>query len=299
MKLLITGACLFTKSQIEAIAGLGNDVVFLKDEKDILPCNPNSIEGIICNGLFLYHDIKEFTSLKFVQLTSSGLDRIPIKYCEEHGILLKNAKGVYSIPMAEFAVSGILDILKKKDVFYSNQRNHIWKKERDLLELYDKSVLIVGCGSVGEECAKRLSSFGCNVYGVDLLPTDKDSFITIDGIDSLDSSLSKADIVVLTLPLTEQTMRLFDSKRFNQMKKESIFVNVSRGKIVDEQALLEALNTKLLGAVVDVFADEPLNENSPLWSANNIIITPHNSFVGQFNSERLFKLVIKNLQCII
>jgi phosphoglycerate dehydrogenase-like enzyme len=107
--------------------------------------------------------------------------------------------------------------------------------------------------------------------------------------------LQNADIVVLTLPLTETTRGMINAERLSKMKDNSVLVNIARGAIVDENALCDALKNKLLGAALDVFEEEPLAINSPLWDIENVILTPHNSFVGEHNGERLEKIISKNL----
>lgn len=296
MRLLVTGAWQCTKEQLRELEKLGNEVVFMQNEKDKLPVSPAEIEGVICNGLFLYHKIEEFVNLKYIQLTSAGFDRVPMDYVSEKGIEIYNARGVYSIPMAEFALSGVLQLYKQSKFFLKNQENHKWDKHRGLLELFDKNVCIVGCGNVGTECAKRFGAFGCSVYGVDLYPRKDESYLEMYGLDKLDMAIANADVVVLTLPLTEETKHLFNKERFEKMKSGAVLVNITRGSVVDTSALIDALNSKLGGAVLDVFEEEPLNENSPLWDLENVIITPHNSFVGEGNKERLWEVIVKNLK---
>ena len=296
MNLLITGAWDCTKQQVDDIKRLGHEIALLQQEKDELTCNYEWVEGVICNGLFLFHDISKFLKLRFIQTTSAGLDRIPLAYCNDHNIVVMNAKGVYSIPMAEFAISGVLDIYKKRFRFYEHQKQKQWVKERELLELTNKSVLIVGCGSVGKECAKRFEAFGCNVFGVDVSATSSDHFIKIYPISELGLLLSTCDIVLISLPLTEKTKNLFDDNNLSLMKDGSILVNISRGGIVDENSLARHLDMNIRGAVIDVFLDEPLAHRCPLWGKTNVLISPHNSFVGDGNALRLTNLIFKNLE---
>ena len=114
-------------------------------------------------------------------------------------------------------------------------------------------------------------------------------------ISRLREVLPHSDVVVLTLPLTEQTHHLFSKDAFGMMKPGAILVNIARGGVVDIAALVEALDSHLGGAVLDVFEEEPLNENSPLWDRENVIATPHNSFVGDGNQSRLASVIFKNL----
>ena len=295
MNLLITGAFSCTEEQINEIKKLGHEVVFMQYEKDELPCEYSWVQGIIGNGIFLFHPIEKFTSLKFIQLTSAGFDRVPMDYVKEKGIRIFNARGVYSIPMAEFALCGVLALYKKMDFFLRNQKEHRWDKHRGVLELYSKNVLVVGAGNVGQECAKRFTAMGCTVYGADIYPVQSEAFIEVLPMTELDNLLAEADVVILTLPLTDETRYLFNKYKFEKMKNGAVLVNISRGAVVNTNDLIEALNQNLGGAVLDVFETEPLEDNSPLWDMKNVIIPPHNSFVGEGNSKRLFGIVLKNL----
>lgn len=294
MNLLLTGAWAQAKENIKELEDLGHSVVFMQYEKDKLPCEYDWVEGIVCNGLFLHHQIEKFTNLRYIQLTSAGFDRVPMDYVKANNIEIHNARGVYSAPMAEFAISGVLQLYKQVEFFRENQRNHVWEKHRGLLELTDKNVLVVGCGSVGNECAKRFRAFDCNVYGVDLYPREDEFYKAIYPLDELNNAIQLADIIVLTLPLTEQTKYLINEEKFSLMKQGAVLVNIARGAVVDTDALLENID-KLGGAVLDVFEEEPLNETSPLWDNKKIILTPHNSFVGDRVSRRLKMLVFDNL----
>ena len=294
MNLLVTGAWSDGKNHIAELEAMGHDVTFMQYEKDLLPCDYKWVEGVICNGLFLSHPIEKFTNLKYIQLTSAGFDRVDMSYVKAHNIEIHNARGVYSIPMAEFAICGVLQQYKQAAFFRENQRNHLWEKHRGLLELAGKKVLIVGCGSVGNECAKRFKAFDCTITGVDLLPREDSLYIEMLPLDKLNNALKQADIVVLTLPLTEQTKYLIDNSKLSLMKDGATLVNIARGAIVNTDALLNHID-RFTGVVLDVFEEEPLNENSPLWDKQNIILTPHNSFVGEGNGERLKEIIVENL----
>ena len=295
MKLLITGAWQQAKNYIERIEQMGHEVCFLQNEKEELPCNPEEIEGIICNGLFLSHPIENFRNLRYLQLTSAGFDRVPMDYVKEHGIEIHNARGVYSIPMAEFAVAGVLELYKQSRFFTENQKKHKWEKHRGLQELYGKNVCIIGCGSVGDECAKRFQAFGCHVAGVDLFPREDENYQKIEGFHQLDTLLAEAEIVVLTLPLTEETYHLMNAERIEKLRDGAVLVNIARGAVIDTEALIPEMD-RLGGAVLDVFEEEPLGEDSPLWEMENVIVTPHNSFVGEGNGERLSKVILRNIE---
>ena len=300
MNLLITGAFPCSGQEIDRLEKLGYSVRILVDETIPMASQglePSWVEGIICNSFFLHNQIEDLDHLRWIQLTSAGYDRVPVDYIREHHIKLLNAKDVYSIPMAEFALCGVLELYKKSRFFAENQVNQTWKKHRGLLELFGRTVCIVGCGNVGRECAKRFGAFGCRVIGVDLNPLDNPYFSTVGGIHELDDFLYMADIVVLTLPLTRETYHLFDHRRLGRLKKDAVLVNIARGPIVDQEVLTEKLQAgEIGGAVLDVFEQGPLEERSPLWSMEQVVVTPHNSFVGEGNHRRLWNLVYHNLE---
>lgn len=294
MNLLVTGAWSDGKNCISELEAMVHNVTFMQYEKDALPCDYEWVEGVICNGLFLTHPIEKFINLKFIQLTSAGFDRVDMNYVKAHNIEIHNARGVYSIPMAEFAICGVLQLYKQAAFFRENQKQHLWEKHRGLLELAGKNVLIVGCGSVGNECAKRFKAFDCTITGVDLFQREDSLYSEMLPLNKLDEALGQADVVVLTLPLTEQTRHLIDESKLSLIKNGATLANIARGAIIDTKALLNHID-RFTGAVLDVFEEEPLNENSPLWDKQNIILTPHNSFVGEGNGGRLREIISENL----
>lgn len=297
MKILVTGAWQCTEEQLNNIRDMGHELVFMQNEKASCPVEYDWVEGVICNGLFLYHDIREFSNLRYIQLTSAGFDRVDMDYVQSHNISIHNARGVYSVPMAEYALCGVLQLMKCTRFFDENQKSHLWVKNRGVSELFGENVCIVGCGNVGTECAKRFKAFGCNVLGVDLYPRQDESYSVMYPLGEMKKAMSDAFVTVLTLPLTKESCRIINGDVLSAMPKGSIIVNIARGGVVDTSALIEALNNGSLGgAVLDVFEDEPLSADSPLWDMQNVIVTPHNSFVGDGNAKRLADVIMANLR---
>lgn len=296
MHILITGAFPLNEAFQKELESFGCIVHFQQFEKDPVDC-PERYDAIICNGLFLHHDISLFTKLQYIQLTSAGYDRVPLDYIHEHNISLYNAHGVYSIPMAEFALCGVLQLYKQSHFFHTNQQKHIWNKHRGLRDVCGKTVAILGCGSVGQACAMRFKAMGCTVFGINEIAVDSSYFDEIHEIAKLNKVLADADIVIIALPLTKETKGLFDEQRLSAMKADAVLVNIARGGIVKNDALISVLNSgHLFGAVLDVFESEPLEEDSPLWDMQNVIVTPHNSFVSEGNTERLRDVANRNLR---
>lgn len=292
MRLLMANTRGFKPEMYAAFEALGLELVFLGGtEEKHYDMDFSQIDGVICYRFFCHNDIRRFTSLKYIHLTSAGTDHMPMDYIREKGIRLVNARGVYSAPMAEFALGGVLQLYKNALSFRKKQQNHFWRQEFPLRELDGKAVTLLGTGSIASETAKRFSAMGCTVTGLCRHPAPTEHFDRVLDIDELDAVLPESDIVILALPLTDETRRLFDAARFALMKRGSVFVNIARGPITDTAALLSALRDGTLsGAVVDVFEEEPLPPDSPLWDAENLILTPHNSFAGEFNVRRMFRL---------
>ena len=296
MNLLITGAWKPTAEQLKTIRSLGWNTLEMPDERGELPCAYDSVDAVICNGLFLYHPMERFTALRYVQLTSAGFDRVRVDDAATRGIVLHNARGVYSTPMAEFAVAAVLDFYQQRSFFKERQRQHKWEKHRGLLELFGKTVCIIGCGSVGTECAKRFRAFGCEVVGVNRSGETRDAFDCVVPMGQLQTAVSNADVVIVAVALTEETRHLIGAPILSVMKDGCVLVNVSRGAVVDTETLLTALQEKRIYAALDVFEEEPLGADSPLWDMENVMITPHNSFVGDGNQARLWRVILENLE---
>lgn len=292
MKTLVTGALQATSEELKLLEELCLEITFHQNEKDAVS-NPEQFEATICNGLFLYNNIEKFTNLKYIQLTSAGTDRVPTNYMREHGIVLKNAAGVYAAPMAEWTLMRLLELYKNADKLFANKA---WNKDRTWRELGGKTACIVGFGAYGEEVAKRLKAFEVKVCVVNRSVKESplaDEFYTMDKLNEV---LAKADIVIMAIALTDETKRLMNAERFAAMKNGAVILNAARGGLLDEIALIDALNNKLAGAALDVFETEPLPEDSPLWQTPNLLISPHNSFVGENNHARLMSVVMKNFE---
>lgn len=300
MNILITGAFKYSDVQSEAIKRLGYNIIDMSLESGELPIDPVNIDAVICNGLFLHHDIREFKVLKFIQLTSAGLDRVPIDYINANGIRLCNARGVYSIPMAEWVIMRILEIYKSTGCFNFQQRNKQWLKHRDLREISGIKVAIIGAGNVGYEIAKRLAAFDAHIVGFDVHKNDTPSFEEVKLISKFRDEVDEFDIIVLTAPQTPETKYMIDETILSMMKADAILVNVSRGTLIDERALTKVLSSRTdLFAILDVFETEPLSQESPLWEMDNVKVSPHNSFVGNGNQQRLFDVILNNLKAYV
>lgn len=315
MNLLVTGAWKCTQEEWNALSALGHTLLYMPEESGPLPaCLPDGtpvgygwVEGVIANRLFLTHPLSAFPNLRYIQLTSAGLDRVPTEEIAARGITLRGARGVYSIPMAEYALWGVLSVYKEADRFAGNRAAHLWEKQTHLRELWGKRVLVVGCGSVGRACAERFAAMGCSVIGVTPHPQTPGRgdapFRTVFTPDRLDDCLPGADILILSCALTADTRHLLDSRRLALLPAGAVVVNLARGAVADTEALTAALMptpagdpAHLGGAVLDVFEEEPLPPEHPLWDCPGVVLTPHNAFAGEGNRRRLFACIREGLE---
>ena len=296
MNILITGAWQGAKEYLDEIRALGHEVVHMPNEKETLPVDPAWIEGIVCNSFFLPPRIADFVNLRYIQVVSAGIDLVPMDEVRRRGITLKNARGVYSEPMAEHAVWSVLTLYRQKAYYMEKQAEHEWKKLRFIPELAGKTVCVIGCGSVGTAVAERFGGMGCRVVGLNRTPREKPAFERLFSFAEEAEALGMADVVVVTMPLNDETRHLMNADRLAMMKEGAILVNVARGPLVDTDALLAALDARLGGAALDVFETEPLPADSPLWDRPDVLITPHNSFQGEHNAERLNAVIMGNMR---
>ena len=294
MNVLVTGAFQLNSDELAALEAAGHKVFVHSDERTPVE-QPERYEAVVCNGLFLYNPIEHFTNLRLIQLTSAGLDRVPLDYIRTHNIELHNAAGVYSIPMAEFAISGILQLYKQSRFFAENQARHKWEKHRGLLELSGKRVCILGCGDVGREIAKRLKAFGCQITGVNRTVRTLPDFDAVLPLDKLTDAAAMCDILICCIALTPETHGIVSKEVFDRLPADAVFVNVARGALADGTVMTAWLQSGGQ-AVLDVFEEEPLPETSPLWDMENVVLTPHNSFVGDGNRARLWETIKENLK---
>ena len=300
MNLLLTGCFQYSEKQLELLCALGYRVYFMQQEKESLPLSASEVDATVCNGLFLSHNIENFSRLKFIQLTSVGFDRVPIEIIKQKGISLFNAKGVYSIPMAEWAVFRVLEHYKQGMFFAQEQQKHRWSKHRGLLEIYGKKAAVIGAGNVGQEVAKRFQIFGAETTGFDIHTNPTVGFDYMELTEKLLNIIQKFDIVVITAPLLPSTKGLISREVLSKLKENAVLVNIARGALIDEKALCEVLSIrKDLFAALDVFEQEPLPSDSMLWKLENVAISPHNSFVSDGNNERMFHVMYQNLKNFI
>ena len=297
MKIFAAGTAYFTQEVCEGAKNMGYEIVPLAPDKIHCACDEAEIDVIVCSGLFEIVNIEKYKKLKLLQLTTAGFDLVPVDFLQSRGVQVKNARGAFSAPMAEFALCGVLQLYKKSRYFEENRKKRIFKRSYDLLELSGKTVCILGAGSVGSECARRFSAMGCHILGLDLNAEPTVFFDEVRGLGEMKKTFSESDIIIACLPLTEKSRKIIGKSEIEAMKPNAVFVNLARGGIVDESELIEALlGFKLFGAVLDVTKNEPLETESPLWDMEHVILTPHTSFAGDGNKSRIGKLILESIK---
>ncbi|MBR4165880.1 MAG: hypothetical protein IKR43_06550 [Lachnospiraceae bacterium] len=296
MKFLVTGSLGADENDIRAIEALGHEVTLHPDER--VPAeHPEQYEGMIGNSLLYYTGHEGYTSLRYLQITSAGLDRIPLDWVRERGIKLCNAEGVYSGPMAEWTVMRILELLRRVPQNFRMQLAGEYKRDFKWQELAGKKVFLAGFGAYGREIARRLKPFGVTLTVFNRSRKEDSNVDEFLPLSELKARLPEADILVLAVALTGETRHLIDTDAFARMKRGALLVNASRGPVVDEAALVTALTDgTLAGAALDVFETEPLPADSPLWKLENVLLSAHNSYFGNNNHRRMMELVLKNLR---
>ena len=236
--------------------------------------------------------------LQWIHTYSAGVEKLLSNVTfSQSDILLTNSRGIHGIPMAEHVLGTMLASGRCLIEAWENQKAHTWKRLTEPDELFGKTAAIIGLGSIGREIAKHLKNMGMRVVAVKQTTSIEPFVDQLFTIDHLPAALSCADYVIVTLPLTPQTKKLFNLRTFNMMKENAFFINVSRGDVVEEPDLIKVLTEKCIrGAALDVFTTEPLPEDSPLWDVPNLFITPHYSAISPMYLDRSLKIFRNNLQ---
>ena len=238
-------------------------------------------------------------ALKWFQVITAGVDRMAKDGLLERGFTVTKVSGLASVPIAEYCIGTMIMLTKSLHLALRDQLEHKWTF-RWTGELRGKTCGIVGMGAIGTEVAIRARAFGMRVVATRRRAGAGESAPHCDALypfTELASLLRESDYVVLCVPLTDETRGLLGSAEFGMMKQGAILVNIARGAVVDEAAMIEALNSgRLASAALDVFDPEPLPATSPLWDMPNVIVTPHLSGAVERYGHRAAEIFIRNLQ---
>ena len=234
--------------------------------------------------------------LRWAQTCSGGVGHILDLGLLDDGVLLTNAAGVHAAALAESVMAGVLSHAKRLDQRQQLQRAHAWQELR-CVELREATLLVLGTGHIGTAVARLAGAFGMRVIGVRRVPQPTLGCAVVVGPEGLRGALAEADYVAIACPLTPETTGMFGPQEFAALKPGAYLLNVSRGKVVQEAALLAALASgRLAGAYLDAHAQEPLSPAHPLWDLPNVLVIPHDSHSSPHIGDNIVALFCDNLR---
>lgn len=278
------------------------DVVHLSDYTHV---NEEIADAEIVIGWSLRGEqIRAAKSLKWIHSTATAVHALMSPELRDSDIVVTNARDVHGPVVAEHALALIYALAKRlpQAVRYQQQRHwaqqDLWEASPAPCEIRGATLSIVGLGGIGRPLAKLAKSVGMKVVGVRAEGGRScDGVDIVYGFDHLDDALGEADFVVLALPVTEKTHRLMNAERLSWLKRDAYLINVGRGALVDESALVDALQKRsFAGAALDVTTQEPLSADSPLWAMENILITPHIAGLTNKIWQRQYESFTENLR---
>jgi phosphoglycerate dehydrogenase-like enzyme len=256
------------------------------------------ISGLWHNGL-----LDRASRLRFIQAIGAGTDQFPRDELRKRGIRLASARGVNARAVAEHAMALALALSRRLPEARDNQTKRVWRQMIGDLsqredELAGKTLLIVGLGDIGGRLARLAKAFEMRVIGLRRNPAvGRGAADAVHGMSQLNALLPEADFVVLSCPLTPETEKLIDAEALARMKSSVHLVNVARGRVVDEAALIEALAARrIAGAGIDVAVEEPLAPNSPLWGMEHVLVTPHTAGETRRYEDNVIEILRDNLE---
>ncbi|MED1865941.1 D-2-hydroxyacid dehydrogenase [Fictibacillus nanhaiensis] len=240
--------------------------------------------------------VAESKELQWIMVISAGLDRMPFKALEKQDILITNARGIHKTPMAEYTISMMLQVSRKASLLLKNQKQHTWNRKVPITEISGKTLGILGTGAIGCEIARLAKAFNMKTIGFNRSGHSAENCDVIVDREGISTLYGESDFIVNVLPSTPHTYRFVGKNAFSLMKQNAVFINIGRGKTVDEEELITALQAEKIGhAVLDVFEKEPLKEESPLWDMKNVTVTPHLSGISPQYQERAIEIFCDNL----
>ncbi|WP_405171878.1 D-2-hydroxyacid dehydrogenase [Paenibacillus sp. FSL H8-0280] len=270
--------------------------------KELDPAELKEAEIILgWSPLVTEHALKQDGLLKWVQVWSAGVDNLPFADLQQKNVQVTSANGVHAIPITEIILGMMLSHSRWLRQAMLHQQQAEWKAPaKPLPELHGKTAVIVGVGEIGTETARILKALGMRTIGVRRSGKDVPNVDQMYDMTGLHEALSQGDYVINILPLTDETKHIYDQTAFEQFRSGACFVNVGRGPSVKTEALLNALqNGKVAFAALDVFEEEPLPADHPLWGMDNVLITPHIAGSTEQYADRAVDIFIKNLEAYV
>ncbi|MBI3407172.1 MAG: D-2-hydroxyacid dehydrogenase [Planctomycetes bacterium] len=256
-------------------------------------------DAVICYGFSDLHSIERAPALRWVQLASAGVPKGLCPLAQRRGLTVSNLAGLYGPTIAEHALAMMLTLSRNLHVVQRNQTQGSWDRSvaQTMRDLHGRTLALVGLGNIGQNIARLGRAFGMRVVGCRRRPQPTPFVDAVVAPNQIRSILAEADVVAVAAPLTAATEGMLNSAEFEAMRPGSFYINVSRGPIAQEAALLQALRSgKLAGAGLDVFAVEPLPADHPFWTMSNVFISPHYSGETVNNSSLPAERFTRNLR---
>ncbi|HCG74275.1 MULTISPECIES: phosphoglycerate dehydrogenase [Staphylococcus] len=220
--------------------------------------------------------IEECKNLKWIAWYATGVNNLPLDYINERGIIVTNGRGVQAKQLSEYIIAFILDDYKKMRTSYENQLAHRFDSKLTGHRVNGETLLFLGTGAIAQKTAYLAKAFGMKIVGVSKSGHMKDHFDETYTIEEIDKVIGEANIIVNSLPETNETIHLLQKHHFEQMRDDALFINIGRGTVVDESLLIDVLRNQIIRhAYLDVFENEPLASDNPLYDLNNVTITAH------------------------
>ncbi len=254
-----------------------------------------------CDALVTFTHENTFldADLTWVHSIQAGVDRFPLDEFDAAGVPLTNSTGIHGDTVGEAALGTMLMLARRLHRYRASQERREWDRPAwdEAFTLRGESCCVVGLGTLGRGIAARADAVGMHVTGVKRTPTPVDHVETVYPATDLHEAVASARFVAIAVPLTDRTERLLGAPEFELMRADGYLVNVARGGVVDQSALVTALQSgEIAGAALDVFETEPLPEDSPLWGMDDVIVTPHATAATGAYYERIAALVRENLR---
>lgn len=237
-----------------------------------------------------------FSGVRWIQFPFAGVNQLPLDLFAERGVFLTNGSGIHASSMTETIFGHLLSYTRNFKEYILNQEKHVWNYTDWSFDLTGKKFLIIGLGKIGNEVAKVAKAFNMEVIGVNRSGHGVTNVPVAYPMSHLSEVIHEADIVLNLLPLTKETTHFYDEKLFSQMKQGVLFINMGRGGSVVTEDLMAALNSgQIAFAGLDVFEEEPLPENHPLWDMEQVTISPHIGGVVENYPVLLFAIFKENI----
>ena len=244
------------------------------------------------------HDIiRGAGKLKWIQSTSAGMDALLFPEIVDSDMIVTNASGVHAIQVAEHAWALTTALFRGLPGFFKAQCAHEWNR-LPVDDIYGKTIGIIGLGGIGRHYARLARAYETRILALDIQAVESPDYVdAVWGFERLDEILKVSDVIFLACPHTSETDKLINRRTLALMKERAYLLNTARGRIVDESALIEALKAgRIAGAALDVFEEEPLPPESPLWEMENVIVTPHTAGASPNRYDRTVAFFCKNLE---